>query len=45
LQAELDIANEALQTQLTELNKVKSNVQRLRDEMNKMLSKKAQLEE
>jgi len=44
LQSELDIANSALNTQLESLNKVKQNVQRLRDETNKMLNRKESLE-
>ena len=44
LQSELDIANSALNMQLESLNKVKQNVQRLRDETNKMLNRKESLE-
>lgn len=44
LTAELDTANNALQLKLNELNKVKQNVQRLREETNKMMEKKKELE-
>lgn len=43
LSQELDIANSALKKQLDALNAVKSNVQRLREETNKMEKKKDEL--